>query len=147
MDKAQTHNKEILKELVTALEGLSDEPLLLAPYLAGAFYRAAGERGADSSLLSIIGSWGDTLPDEEVLAMLKEWNTGERLGQGNKKSPTWARVGRSGYFFSCSSIVSVGDCLMGSDAGGGGGGGGAGRLFPSFVSSANSITSFSRPVA
>ena len=77
MDKAQTHNKEIHKELVTALEGLSDEPLLLAPYLAGAFYRAAGERGADSSLLSIIGSWGDTLPDEEVLAMLKEWNTGE----------------------------------------------------------------------
>ena len=77
MNTAKAHNKEILQELVTALEGLSDEPLLLAPYLAGAFYRAAGERGADSSLLSIIGSWGDTLPDEEVLAMLREWNEGE----------------------------------------------------------------------
>ena len=70
MNKAKAHNKEILKELVTAIESLTGEPL--------SFYKIAEERGADSSLLSIIGSWGDTLPDEEVLAMLKGWTAGER---------------------------------------------------------------------
>lgn len=27
-----------------------------------------------SGLLAILGSWGDTLPESEILSMLKEWN-------------------------------------------------------------------------
>lgn len=30
--------------------------------------------GADPELLSIIGSYGDTLSDEEVLQLLRDWN-------------------------------------------------------------------------
>ena len=30
--------------------------------------------GAPSDLLGTIGSWGDTLPDEEVLRLLREYN-------------------------------------------------------------------------
>lgn len=32
--------------------------------------------GADSTLLAIIGSWKDTLPDEDVVQMLENWNAG-----------------------------------------------------------------------
>lgn len=31
--------------------------------------------GAKSDLMSIIGSWGDTLHEDEILEMLKEWNS------------------------------------------------------------------------
>ena len=31
--------------------------------------------GADPFLLGIAGSWGDTLNDEEVLEVLRDWNT------------------------------------------------------------------------
>ena len=37
-------------------------------------FRAFKRLGADRELLSIIGSWGDTLDDREVLRLLKEWN-------------------------------------------------------------------------
>ena len=30
--------------------------------------------GADRELLATVRSWGDTLPDEEVLRMLRDWN-------------------------------------------------------------------------
>jgi hypothetical protein len=30
--------------------------------------------GADRELLGTVGSWGETLPDKEVLRLLKEWN-------------------------------------------------------------------------
>jgi len=30
--------------------------------------------GAKSDLQTIIGSWGDTMPDEEILEMIREWN-------------------------------------------------------------------------
>jgi hypothetical protein len=36
--------------------------------------RALELLGADSGLLGIVGSWGETLPDKEVLRLLKEWN-------------------------------------------------------------------------
>ena len=32
----------------------------------------------NAPLLGIIGSWADTLTDEEVLAALKSWNSGVR---------------------------------------------------------------------
>jgi len=37
-------------------------------------YVAFENLGADRNLLAAIGSWGDTLADAEVLALLKEWN-------------------------------------------------------------------------
>lgn len=30
--------------------------------------------GANSGLMACVGSWGDTLPQEDILQMLKEWN-------------------------------------------------------------------------
>jgi hypothetical protein len=37
-------------------------------------YVAMESLGAPPRLLAVIGSWGDTLSDEAVLAVLKEWN-------------------------------------------------------------------------
>jgi hypothetical protein len=37
-------------------------------------YEAARKLGAKSDLLSIIGSYGDTLSDQEVLDALRQWN-------------------------------------------------------------------------
>ena len=48
-------NSAIKVEIVTALERL----------------------GAHPYLLGMVNSWGDTLSDDEVLALLKEWNAGE----------------------------------------------------------------------
>ncbi len=30
--------------------------------------------GANSGIMNMIGSWGDTLPQEEVLQMWRDWN-------------------------------------------------------------------------
>jgi hypothetical protein len=32
---------------------------------------------ADPHLLAIVGSWGDTLSDDQVLALLQRWNRGD----------------------------------------------------------------------
>ncbi len=37
-------------------------------------YRSLVLLGAESDLLGTVGSWGDSLPDEDVLAGLKHWN-------------------------------------------------------------------------
>jgi hypothetical protein len=42
--------------------------------IAGELYIAMERHGADPDLLSIIGSYGDTLSDEEILALLREYN-------------------------------------------------------------------------
>ncbi len=39
-------------------------------------YTALEWLGADGELLAIVGSWGDTLPDVDVLRMLREYNAG-----------------------------------------------------------------------
>ena len=39
-------------------------------------YRAFEALGADRKLLATVGSWGDTLDDDEVLELLREWNYG-----------------------------------------------------------------------
>ena len=39
-------------------------------------YKAAESLGAKSDLLGLIGSWGDSLPDPDVLEGLREWNAG-----------------------------------------------------------------------
>lgn len=36
--------------------------------------RALELLGADHGLLGIVGSWGDNLPDSEILKALKQWN-------------------------------------------------------------------------
>ena len=40
-------------------------------------YRTVVLLGGESDLLGLIGSWGDSLPDEDVLAGLQAWNAGE----------------------------------------------------------------------
>lgn len=44
--------------------------------IAGELYRAAEDLGATPELLSIIGSYGDTLDDSEILSMLQQYNAG-----------------------------------------------------------------------
>ena len=43
--------------------------------------RALRELGADIDLLSIVDSWQDTLSDEDILQLLKNWNAGRPLFQ------------------------------------------------------------------
>ena len=42
--------------------------------IAAELYTAMDRLGADPDLLSIIGSYGDTLTDEEILSLLREYN-------------------------------------------------------------------------
>jgi hypothetical protein len=48
------YNSRIKNEIAKALEGL----------------------GAPPPLVAIVGSWGDTLSDREVLKLLQDWNNG-----------------------------------------------------------------------
>ena len=41
-------------------------------------YTALQDLDAPPILLGIVGSWGDTLTDEDVLAALNSWNAGVR---------------------------------------------------------------------
>jgi hypothetical protein len=41
-------------------------------------YRVVELLGGDSSILGAIGSWGDTMADEDVLAMIRAWREGEK---------------------------------------------------------------------
>jgi len=41
-------------------------------------YLALKDLNAPPLLLGIVGSWGDTLTEAEVLAALKSWNSGVR---------------------------------------------------------------------
>src|ERR1700676_326184 len=38
--------------------------------------RALRGLGADSDLISIVDSWQDTLPDQDILQLLRNWNPG-----------------------------------------------------------------------
>jgi hypothetical protein len=42
--------------------------------IIGEIYRALVLLGADNGLLGTVGSWRDSLPDEDVLCGLKAWN-------------------------------------------------------------------------
>jgi hypothetical protein len=44
-------------------------------------YKALERLGAEPELLAIVGSYGDSLEDEDVLAMLKDWNEGRPILQ------------------------------------------------------------------
>ena len=51
-------------EKLTPIEGL----------IVNELCRAIGDLGGGYGILSILGSWGDTLPESEILSMLKEYN-------------------------------------------------------------------------
>ncbi len=54
----------------------------ITPQIARELYAALERLGADAELLSIVGSWGDTLDEAEVLSMLREYNaTGKALSR------------------------------------------------------------------
>jgi len=53
IEKLNAIQHEIINELITAINTLE----------------------GSGGLLPILGSWGDTLPEVEILAMLKEWNS------------------------------------------------------------------------
>lgn len=64
-------------------------------------YRALVLLGADNGLLGAVGSWGESLPDEEVLQNLKGWNeatlqeTRERIQhyETTSRRPTYSQAG------------------------------------------------------
>jgi len=37
-------------------------------------YKAFEKLGAESDILAMVGSWGDTLPDDEILEMFRQHN-------------------------------------------------------------------------
>lgn len=47
--------------------------------IASELYKALERLGADPELLSIVGSWNDTLSDPEILELLKAWNQTEKV--------------------------------------------------------------------
>lgn len=53
------------------------EHLTIEQQIRSEIYRAFELLGADRDLLAVVGSWGDTLNDTEVLTFLKEWNAEE----------------------------------------------------------------------
>ena len=42
--------------------------------IVGELYRTLVLLGADNGLVGTVGSWGDSLPEADVLANLKGWN-------------------------------------------------------------------------
>lgn len=44
------------------------------PEIVSELYRTLVLLGADHALLGTVGSWGDSLPESDVLANLKSWN-------------------------------------------------------------------------
>lgn len=70
--------KEIRYEICKALKHLGASMDVLAAIRDSPkeqLYEEAERLGADAYFLASIGSWGDTLSDEYVLADLKHWNT------------------------------------------------------------------------
>ena len=67
-------NHRIIHELLVAVDGLLHNRTNPARFLSAAFYKEAQERGAMSDLLGIIGSWGDTQNDNEIIELLKVYN-------------------------------------------------------------------------
>ena len=71
---------QIAAELRQAWTRLDGPPSALPAINRGevAIYTAFRRQGADSALLSIIGSYGGTLNDADVLENLRRWNTQRR---------------------------------------------------------------------
>jgi hypothetical protein len=76
MPKESAVNRRIVRELQKSLEYLGADPAL-ADLGPGDLYKKLEVLGADRDILAVVGSWGDTLDDEEILRLLKEWNASE----------------------------------------------------------------------
>lgn len=73
--------EEIVIEIAFAIKKLGGEPGTLINLMdAWAVNRLLEFLGADIYLMATVGSWRDTLSDDEVLADLRRWNRGESLG-------------------------------------------------------------------
>jgi hypothetical protein len=63
-------------------------------------YKAMEKLGAGSDLLGIVGSWGDSLPESQVLSMLRGWN-GRTAGEAQREAAhevlTSIGVGRQAF--------------------------------------------------
>jgi hypothetical protein len=77
MPKEPAANLKIIHELRQALEYLGADRSL-ADIGPVDLYKKLEALGAGREILTIVGSWGDTLDDEEVLVLLKDWNAAER---------------------------------------------------------------------
>ena len=69
----------IVTEVQKALTELGASPVLVyraAAMLPAALYEEFVRLEADPHLLAIVGSWGDTMSDDEVLDALRHWNAG-----------------------------------------------------------------------
>jgi len=69
----------IRREIATAIERLGGTPRWLENATPEQLYKLAEQCGAERYLLGVIGSWGDTLSDEEVLDDLRHLNAGRPL--------------------------------------------------------------------
>jgi hypothetical protein len=72
--------EEIMLEIAFAIRKLGGEPGCLNLTDAWAVNRLLEFLGADIYLMATVGSWRDTLSDDEVLDELKRWNRDESLG-------------------------------------------------------------------
>jgi hypothetical protein len=67
----------ILDELCRAAERLGADGERIRALPRAEIYDALEDLEADRFLLGIVGSWGDTLNDDQVLVALQRWNRGE----------------------------------------------------------------------
>jgi hypothetical protein len=80
MDIQKDLTEEIVIEIAFAIKKLGGEPGALNLTDTAAVNRVLQFLGADIYLMATVGSWRDTLSDDEVLADLRRWNRGESLG-------------------------------------------------------------------
>jgi hypothetical protein len=72
--------REIRSEIAKAVRDLGGSPRLVATIEGKTkqqMYKAAERLGGDRYLLAAIGSWRDTMDDEDVLRDLRDWNAAE----------------------------------------------------------------------
>jgi hypothetical protein len=67
------HTDLIIAEIHQAINKLGGSAQPTTPNDAD---RALRDLGADIDLISIVDSWQDTLPDEDILELLRNWNAG-----------------------------------------------------------------------
>ena len=66
--------EQIIREICAALIRLTGGKWDAAAALSRVLSEEAMKNDADHVLLSLIGSWGDTLTDEELLQHLRDYN-------------------------------------------------------------------------
>jgi hypothetical protein len=80
MDIQKDLTEEIVKEIALAIIKLGGQPGTLNLTDSWAVNRVLEFLGADIYLTATVGSWRDTLSNNEVLEELQRWNCGESLG-------------------------------------------------------------------